>query len=167
MAMPRQRRILVASLLTGCPKSAAGTEQEPATDDDGVAIAPEVAGESAAKRTRSRRALDGFPEEILVWEIFVRLPAMVPWISSAAARSATPAAASSLPLISSSPTTGASRRSPSPCSTAARPVQVERLATEFWGEAEAGLSSGSTTTLASSCTPPATAFLCSADLTAA
>ncbi|XP_037482566.1 putative F-box protein At1g50870 [Triticum dicoccoides] len=76
MARPRRRRILIASLLTGCPTSAPGAEEEPATDDDGVAIAPEVAGESAAKRTRSRRALDGFPEEILVWEIFVRLPAM-------------------------------------------------------------------------------------------
>ncbi|XBI89091.1 hypothetical protein VPH35_026965 [Triticum aestivum] len=59
------RRILIASLLIQDPTSAI---------DDGAA------GEPVARRTRSRRraaatALNRLPEEIVAWEIFIRLPA--------------------------------------------------------------------------------------------
>uniref|UniRef100_M8BCM8 F-box associated domain-containing protein n=1 Tax=Aegilops tauschii TaxID=37682 RepID=M8BCM8_AEGTA len=67
--------------------------------------------------------------------------ASLPGTSYADVQSAAPGAASPPPPISCSPTTGASRRSPSPCSTEAQPVQVQRLATESWGVAAAGLSS--------------------------
>ncbi|XP_044326918.1 F-box protein At5g49610-like [Triticum aestivum] len=73
-----RRRILVASLLTRSPTYAAGAEQGAATDDDGVTIEREAAGDPVVRRTRSRcraAALDRLPEDIVVWEILVRLPA--------------------------------------------------------------------------------------------
>ncbi|XP_073353650.1 uncharacterized protein [Aegilops tauschii subsp. strangulata] len=68
------RRILVMSLLTHNPTS---------TVEQGVALATiqsfavrrEEATAGAPKRMRSRRVALDLPEEIVVWEIFVRLPA--------------------------------------------------------------------------------------------
>ncbi|KAM3391448.1 hypothetical protein ACQJBY_012873 [Aegilops geniculata] len=68
-----RRRILVVSLLIRDPTSAARAEQE-AADNNSAVTEPEAEEEPAARRTRSRR-VDRLPEEILVWEILVRLPA--------------------------------------------------------------------------------------------
>uniref|UniRef100_M8C985 F-box associated domain-containing protein n=1 Tax=Aegilops tauschii TaxID=37682 RepID=M8C985_AEGTA len=68
-----RRRILVVSLLIRDPTTAARAEQE-AADNNSVVTEPKADEEPAARRTRSRR-VDRLPEEILVWEILVRLPA--------------------------------------------------------------------------------------------
>ncbi|XP_044329375.1 uncharacterized protein [Triticum aestivum] len=75
----RRRQILLVSLLPPeNPTSAAGVKQGAATDG-GVAFEHEATREPVSRRTRSRRrraaSIGRLPEEIMSFEIFVRLPA--------------------------------------------------------------------------------------------
>jgi hypothetical protein len=75
----RERRILVASLLIQNPPTIAEHGGATATDGSFAVDHEATAGLRRSKRTRSRRVAATvalkLPEDIVVWEIFIRLPA--------------------------------------------------------------------------------------------